>query len=224
VLVSSLNRPWDAKRHQRTPSAITVTAGNGARQRISPVEQRGRLDGRRIFYAAHRARPPLPGIGPAARRIEFGRQLLRTDRYWGGGGATGWHALAPGFHQLPGPQSGGGGGATGWHALAAGFHQLPGPQSWGGGGATGWHALAAGFHQLPGPQSWGGGGATGWHALAPGFHQLPGPQSGGCAELTPADTAATYAIGANATAAMRATRPTKLLITALSSEAFRPPV
>jgi hypothetical protein len=200
VLVSSLNRPWDAKRHQRTPSAITVTAGNGARQRISPVEQRGRLDGRRIFYAAHRARPPLPGIGPAARRIEFGRQLLRTDRYWGGGGATGWHALAPGFHQLPGPQSGGGGGATGWHALAAGFHQLPGPQSW------------------------GGGGATGWHALAPGFHQLPGPQSGGCAELTPADTAATYAIGANATAAMRATRPTKLLITALSSEAFRPPV
>jgi hypothetical protein len=42
----------------------------------------------------------------------------------------GWHALAPGFHQLPGPQSGGA-GAIGWHALAPGFHQLPGPQSGG---------------------------------------------------------------------------------------------
>lgn len=81
----------------------------------------------------------------------------------------------------------GGGGATGWHALAPGFHQLPGPQS---GGAVGWHALAPGFHQLPGPQS-GGGGATGWQALAPGFHQLPAPQSGGWAEATPDDTAAT---------------------------------
>ncbi|WP_024441280.1 hypothetical protein [Mycobacterium sp. UM_WGJ] len=48
--------------------------------------------------------------------------------YRGGGGVTGWQALAAGFHQLPGPQFG---GAVGWHALAPGFHQLPGPQSGG---------------------------------------------------------------------------------------------
>ncbi|BBY05046.1 hypothetical protein MNVI_03640 [Mycobacterium noviomagense] len=105
--------------------------------------------------------------------------------------------------------------------MAPGFHQLPGPQSGGGGGATGWHALAPGFHQLPGPQSGGGGAPRGWHALAPGFHQLPGPQSGGWAELAPVDTAATYNIGANATPTMLATRPIKLFIKALPSEAFK---
>ncbi|WP_142281584.1 hypothetical protein [Mycobacterium kyorinense] len=69
---------------------------------------------------------------PEAQCYSSTRPSLPTQsRYCGGGGATGWQALAPGFHQLPGPQSGGGGGVTGWQALAPGFHQLPGPQSGG---------------------------------------------------------------------------------------------
>ena len=59
---------------------------------------------------------------------------------------------------------------------------------------------------------YGGGGTTGRHTLAPGSHQLPGPQSVGWAELTPGDTAVTYAMGAKATATTPATRRTNMLI------------
>lgn len=83
-------------------------------------------------------------------------------RYSGGGGATGWHALAPGSTSCPDRNQGVPLAGTHWPRDSTNCQDRNQGRRR--------HRLAC---------------------IGPGFHQLPAPQSGGWAEATPDDTAAT---------------------------------